>query len=92
MPKDNDWGHVLPVGTFISDNDFPEDIGIIIERNIKGYYKVYAITGHWPSKGKIDWYDRGYIEDRCNVVIEATPYSGGRKRYKRRKREAEEKQ
>jgi len=82
MPKDNDWGHTLPVGTIICDNEYPEDIGIIIERNIRGAYRVYAITFGGTQQGmryqsntnRLDWYDRGYIEDNCSVVVEATPY------------------
>jgi len=72
MPKDNDWGHILPVGTIVCDKEYPEDVGIIIERNIKGYYKVYSITGHWPTSNRSDWYNRAYVEDGCNVVIESS--------------------
>ena len=98
MPKDNDWGHTLPVGTIICDNEYPEDIGIIIERNIRGAYRVYAITFGWrrtqqgmrsikSDTNKLDWYDRGYIEDRCSVVVEATPYDDKKGEEKKRRRE-----
>jgi len=82
MPKDNDWGHTLPVGTIICDNEYPEDIGIIIERNIRGAYRVYAITfggsqyakRYQSDTNRLDWYDRGYIEDKCSVVVESSRY------------------
>ena len=96
MPKDNDWGHTLPVGTIICDNVYPEDIGIIIERNIRGAYRVYAITFGWrrtqqgmrsnhSNTNRFDWYDdRGYIEDKCSVLVEASSDKEKRKRIKRR--------
>ncbi len=92
MPKDNDWGHILPVGTIICDNEYPEDRGIIIERNIKGYYRVYAITfgGTQQQQGmryqsntnRFDWYDRGYIENECSVLVEASSDKEKRKKEK----------
>lgn len=91
MPKDNDWGHTLPIGTIICDNDYPEDVGIIIERNFRGSYKVYAITGGSANSGKIDWYDRDYIENKCSVVIEPTIKTAKEEKEKEKKKAKEKK-
>lgn len=60
----------LAIGTIISDNEWPEDLGLIVERNLrakKHAYRVYHMTGNNGT----NWFSRGYVENGCSVITKA---------------------
>jgi hypothetical protein len=61
----------LAIGTIISDNEYPEDLGLIVERNLrakKHAYRVYHMTGNNGT----NWLPRDYVENRCSVITKAS--------------------
>jgi hypothetical protein len=71
MPKKIMKVKRLPIGTIVYDNEYPEDMGLIVERNLRSKgraYKVHHITGNNGT----NWLSRDYVENRCSVVTKAS--------------------
>ena len=61
----------LAIGTIVCDNEYPEDLGLIVERNPRSEgraYKVYRIT----RNNGTNWLPRDYVENRCSVITKAS--------------------
>jgi len=61
---------VLEVGTVICDNEYKEDIGLVVEIGCPGdtgdgwyHYRVWSVYGN-----ALQWFGRHYVEGECTVL------------------------
>jgi len=58
----------MKVGDLIVDKEFNDAFGIIVYKDEYGDVNAYRVLA---NNGVLDYLDRGYVENRCEVLSES---------------------
>jgi hypothetical protein len=58
----------VKVGDLISDKEFPDELGLVIDVKDRRWRTPYLVL---CPNGKAEWFSKKYIETRCEVVSES---------------------